>query len=185
MTHALAPGVRRLVDTCNVWVIERGGRTLLIDAGDGSVAETLGDRPVDWVLHTHHHREAAFGAALLADRGARLAVPAAEADRFADATGFWERLALDDRYDCANVFATLPADVPVSRRLDDYETLHWQGLEFLVLPTPGHTRGSVSYIVDIDGVRVAFCGGLIAAPGRVPTLFDLHWDYSNPDSPTT
>src|SRR5690606_18908809 len=64
----------------------------------------------------------------------------------------------------------------------DYETFEWEDLRFEVLPTPGHTRGAVSYLVDIDGSRWVFCGDLIHSPGRVWTLYDLHWDYSNPDA---
>jgi glyoxylase-like metal-dependent hydrolase (beta-lactamase superfamily II) len=168
-------------DRANVYVIERNGRALLIDSGDGTITDRIDATAVDWVLHTHHHRDSAGGAVALAEYGASIAAPAAEADIFEDAEGFWQRLALDDRYDCANAFSVPATSVPIAQRLADYERFRWQDLEFEVLPTPGHTRGSVTYLVTINGVRIAFCGDLIHSPGRVPTIYDLHWEYSNPD----
>src|SRR5213593_3097280 len=47
-------------DTCNVYVLRDGDAALLIDLGDGSVLEHLGEigvKRVEWVLFTHHHRE--------------------------------------------------------------------------------------------------------------------------------
>jgi glyoxylase-like metal-dependent hydrolase (beta-lactamase superfamily II) len=51
-----------------------------------------------------------------------------------------------------------------------------------VQPTPGHTRGSVTYLGQIDGLGCAFSGDLIAAPGRLPTIHDLQWQYGMPDA---
>jgi glyoxylase-like metal-dependent hydrolase (beta-lactamase superfamily II) len=142
---------------------------------------SLGIEAVDWALHTHHHREVCQGTARLSEHGARVAVPTAEAERFADAEGWWQRLQVDDRYDCANVFSSPVENIAVARELDDYERLDWEGLTVSVLPTPGHTRSSVTYLVKVGGRLLAFSGDLIHSPGRVWTIHDLHWDYSNPD----
>jgi glyoxylase-like metal-dependent hydrolase (beta-lactamase superfamily II) len=177
----VVPGVRRHDGGgCSSYVVERGGRALVVDAGEGIGAAADG-LPVDWVLHTHHHRDSALEGAALAARGAAVGVPEAEAERFEDAAGYWGRLVLDDRYDCANAFSTPVRSVPVTLRMRDGARLRWQDLEIEVLPTPGHTRGSITLLVDVDGCLVAFCGGLIHSAGHVPTLYDLHWDYSNPD----
>jgi hypothetical protein len=39
-----------------------------------------------------------------------------------------------------------------------------------VLPTPGHTLGSVSLIMDVDGKRTAFSGDLMHSPGKLVNL---------------
>ena len=43
--------------------------------------------------------------------------------------------------------------------------------------SPGHTEGSLSYLVDLDGKRLAFCGDLAASPGKILTMHDLEWVY--------
>ncbi len=72
--------------------------------------------------------------------------------------------------------------VPVARGLVDHERIGWAGGTFEVLPTPGHTKGSVSLVATVDGRDVAFTGDLIAGAGTVPTLHDLQWQYGMPDA---
>ena len=61
--------------------------------------------------------------------------------------------------------------------MNDYETFTWRGIDFRILPTPGHTLGSVSLVAEIDGKRTGFVGDLISSPGKVHTLYDLQYDY--------
>ena len=81
----------------NVGIVRDGGKALLIDCGDGSVAGPcpgLGITAVEQLLFTHHHRDQACGAGDLADRGAKIGVPEAERDYFANPAGYWN----DDRH---------------------------------------------------------------------------------------
>jgi hypothetical protein len=59
----------------------------------------------------------------------------------------------------------------VERWVKDGDEIKWQGITFRVLETPGYTRGSVSYITELDGKRIAFTGDLIYGDGRI---FDLY-----------
>ena len=63
--------------------------------------------------------------------------------------------------------------VPVARALQGGDVHEWEGLKFQVLDTPGHTDGSVTYLVEVDGRRVAFTGDLIAAPGQMWEIYSL------------
>ena len=59
------PDLYRWIDTCHVYILRAGDAALLIDLGDGSVLDHLGDigvKRVEWVLFTHHHREQCQGA---------------------------------------------------------------------------------------------------------------------------
>jgi glyoxylase-like metal-dependent hydrolase (beta-lactamase superfamily II) len=171
------------VDTCNVYVVVRGSRALLIDFGSGSVLKhlhRLGITQVDWILHTHHHRDQCLGHST-ATSGARVAIPAAEAHLMEDTHLFWRTKPIHSQYDCASDWNTLASGVVVDRRLEDGDSLNWSGIELRVLPTPGHTRGSVTYLADIDGLRYAFSGDLVCAGGRTWTLHDLQWHYDQPD----
>jgi glyoxylase-like metal-dependent hydrolase (beta-lactamase superfamily II) len=179
----LSPSVYCHVDTCNVYVVVRGSRGLLIDFGSGSILEhlqRLGVAEVDWVLHTHHHRDQCLGGPD-AVTGARVAVPAAEAHLMEDTALFWQTKPIHSQYDCASDWNTLASGLRVDRRLQDGESLNWAGIEFRVVPTPGHTRGSVTYLAEIDDVRYAFSGDLACAGGRAWTLHDLQWHYDQPD----
>ena len=42
-----------------------------------------------------------------------------------------------------------------------------------MLDTPGHTDGSLSYLVEVDGKRVVFCGDAIYDEGQVWDLYSL------------
>src|ERR1700720_325729 len=61
----LSPHLHRLGDTCNVYVLHVDSAALLIDAGSGAVADRIGElgiEQIEWVLHTHHHRDQSWGA---------------------------------------------------------------------------------------------------------------------------
>ncbi len=53
------------------------------------------------------------------------------------------------------------------------ETFHWEGLNLQVLATPGPTDASVSYIVEVDGKKLAFTGDLIYGPGKLWNFYML------------
>jgi glyoxylase-like metal-dependent hydrolase (beta-lactamase superfamily II) len=181
----LSPSLYWYRDTCNVYLLVRGDRGLLIDFGSGGVLEHLaetGVREIEWVLHTHHHRDQCQGDHLLAERGVRIAVPEREAALFAETDAFWRLKRIYDNYDVSSIGFTLPRSVPVARTLRDYETFGWRGHDIRVLPTPGHTKGSVTFVADVDGIPTAFCGDLIAEPGHVHTIHDLQWQYGLPDA---
>jgi glyoxylase-like metal-dependent hydrolase (beta-lactamase superfamily II) len=56
----LSEHLYRFEDACNVYLLADGGAGLLIDAGSAAVLDHLdaaGVKRVEWVLHTHHHRD--------------------------------------------------------------------------------------------------------------------------------
>jgi glyoxylase-like metal-dependent hydrolase (beta-lactamase superfamily II) len=174
----LAGRVHRFEDSCAAYVITSGQRALMIDLGSGEALDHLEGLGigVDVVLHTHHHRDQCQGD-LLVEPLTQIIVPAREAQYFEDAEQLWQTLGTSDLYDMTNHWQSLTRSVPVARRLEDYETVRWEGVEILALPTPGHTKGSLTYLADIDGLKWAFSGDLVHSPGRIWTLHDLQWSY--------
>ncbi|MDP9352369.1 MAG: MBL fold metallo-hydrolase, partial [Chloroflexota bacterium] len=167
-------------DTCLSYALVDGERALLVDCGSGFVLEALeeiGVRQVEWVLHTHHHRDQCQGDWMLVEHGASLAVPEREAHLFEDVETFWANRQVMDNYALGSDGFALATSVPVATRLQDYGTFKWRSYEFQVLPAPGHTKGSVSLLTQVDGAVVAFTGDLIAAPGRVWHVYDMQWQY--------
>ena len=81
----------------NVGIIRASDKALLIDCGDGSVTDVLGDlgiKSIDQIIFTHHHRDQACGAHNLSTNGARIGVPATERDYFDKVSAYWN----DPRY---------------------------------------------------------------------------------------
>lgn len=159
LVSAWAPWLGRRSDFC---VIERNGRTLSV------YREAEG---AELVLVTHARRDAfALG------RGSRaeLVAPEAEAELWERPEEFWKAF-LEARYhDYAAINTKVPIEpVRIARKVRDGDRIDWQGLRFEVAATPGWTPGAVSYLVELDGRRVAYTGGLILAGGRLLDLVSL------------
>ena len=169
-------------DTCNVYVIKDGETALLIDGGSGAVLDQLGQigcHQVEWVLHTHHHRDQCWGDSKLIKAGAKLAVPQYEKHLFEQAELFWQTRRVFDNYDDRNNFFTVAQDLPVHEILKDYENFAWHGYQFFVLPAKGHTQGSVVLITHIDGGYVSFTGDLMVSGGKLYQLHAMEYNYGD------
>lgn len=181
--HELSENLFVAADTCNVYLVRSGDAGLLIDAGSGAIAEVLGNagvEEVEWILHTHHHRDQCWGTPrLVAELGAKVAVPEYERYYFESAREHWAGKRIFDNYADGSTFFAPGADIGVDASLDDYETFRWRELEFLVIPAQGHTFGSSALIAEIDGRRVAFTGDLITTGGLVYQLHSLEYDYGD------
>ena len=162
----VAPGLYLYKGCVNTAVFERNGKKLLIDPGELNAAPDGGS--VDWVLMTHHHRDQGSNVGRLIESGARLAVPAAEAKLFSDADGFWKAQEHAWRNFHPTRF-TLRENVAVARALSDGDVLEWEGLAFRVIETPGHTDGSVTYLMELAG-KAALVTGSATGIGRATAL---------------
>jgi glyoxylase-like metal-dependent hydrolase (beta-lactamase superfamily II) len=165
-------------DTCHVYVLPTGREAVLIDCGDGSVLDRLAESGIDRVtdvLMTHHHRDQAQGLARLASAGARIWVPEVEQDLFKNVDAHWQAREIYNNYNNREDRFSLLEPVPVFGVLKDYHTYTFGDHTFTVVPTPGHTTGSIS-LVTADGD--AYVGDLIAGPGKVWSLAATQWSYN-------
>jgi len=176
--ESLTPHVGLFHDNVNVGVIRSHDKAILIGSGDGNIleaAKNLGINSIDWVLYTDHHRDQCEGAARLKQAGVKIAVPAAEARFFRNATDIWQGAdtILYDRMNFRPDLFILRSSVEPDRELQPGESFHWEGLDIQVVPTPGPTDDSVSYLMDIDGQKLAFTGDLIFGPGKLWNFYML------------
>jgi glyoxylase-like metal-dependent hydrolase (beta-lactamase superfamily II) len=177
---SISKSIYCLRDSCNVYVVVDDGAALVIDAGSGAVLEHLDVLNVDqieWVLHTHHHRDQCWGTPRLRQHGARVAVPEHERHLFDKAQTYWQTRRTYDNYNSRNTFFTIGEDIPVDAVLEDYEYFDWHGYRFYVLPAKGHTHGSSAFLADIDGQIVAFVGDLMASGGKLTHLHAMEYNY--------
>jgi glyoxylase-like metal-dependent hydrolase (beta-lactamase superfamily II) len=188
MTHApesnlveVAPGIARFRDTCNVYVLRSDRAAVLIDFGSGAVLDELPalgiDRVTD-VLLTHHHRDQVQGLQRAVDAGAQVWAPPVEHELIANVDRHWATRPLDNDYDLLQDRFSLLEPVAVAGTVDEYRTRRYGGFDVHTVPTPGHTVGSVTYFVDVEGRRLAFTGDLIYGEGKVWSLAATQWTYT-------
>lgn len=172
----ISPHLAVLQGPINVGVLRDGQKSLVIDCGDDTTVDSLkqlGIPSVDQVLFTHHHRDQACGAWRLQAAGARLVVPAGERAYFDRVADYWNgRKSRWNLYNFHPHHLMLAEPVRVDATATAGQTIAWGPAKIQVLDTPGHTDGSISYLVEVDGRRVAFCGDAIYDHGQV-------WDISS------
>jgi glyoxylase-like metal-dependent hydrolase (beta-lactamase superfamily II) len=177
----VAPDVFRFSDAANSYLIRSGREAILVDIGTGDVLDHLADFGVESVtdvLMTHHHRDGAQGLARAAAQGIPIWVPSTERDLFDRVDVHWQMRPLDNLYDLRQDRFSLLEPVPVAGVVPDYRTRRFGAVDVTTIPTPGHTPGSVSYLVERGGKRLAFTGDLVAAPGKVWSLAATQWTYT-------
>ena len=170
-------------DTCNTWVLREGDSALLINLGDGSVLDHLGElgiKQVEWVLFTDHHCEQCQGAPRLKGTGAKLAAPEAERALFEQPSNFRKmNVRLGDAYTIHGSSYVRPPiqPIPLDRTFKGMDTFSWRGHEFQCLDTRGHSPGAMSYVLQLNNRWLAFSGDAALAGAKMHTWFDAEWDY--------
>lgn len=179
----VAPGVQRWQDTCNVHVLKHEDSALLINLGDGSVLEHLGDigvKRVEWVLLTDHHRELCQGAVKLDRAVTKIATSEIEKEILESPLSFrkWHPR-LGDKFSVHGSSYVRPPSAPVKidRVLADGEKFTWNGFELTCVSTPGHSPGGMSFVVKRDSRTLAFTGGVMHDGAKMTNWFDTEWDY--------
>jgi len=178
------PGVFRIADTCNVYVVRAPGErtAFAVDFGSGRVLDHLGEMGIDRitdVLMTHHHRDQGQGLPRAVAQGIRIHVPPVERDLFADVEGMWQSRTLYNDYNLRQDMFSLVEPVPVHDVVPEYRRRTYAGTSVEVVPTPGHTSGHTAYLLPDAGVLVSgdalVTGHPTTArtgPQRLPAFFD-------------
>jgi glyoxylase-like metal-dependent hydrolase (beta-lactamase superfamily II) len=171
----------RVEDSCNVYIVAGAGAAICVDFGTGAAlrqSPLAGVRDPSDVLMTHHHRDQGQGLPLAVAAGARVWAPHAEQDLFQAVGAHWQAREVFNDYNMRQDRFALLDSVPLAGTLRDYATYRFGEYSFQVIPTPGHTTGSISLLAEIDGRQVAFTGDLIAGPGQVWSLAATQWTYN-------
>ncbi|NKB71719.1 MAG: MBL fold metallo-hydrolase [Candidatus Latescibacteria bacterium] len=165
--------------TCSTYIIRAGDHSLLIDCGMWAPAKLeqqadLGT--VEQVWLTHFHRDQCGAAPAWSKAGSQLTFPFAEKRFFEEADLL---RASYDIYD--NYTSYFPGRGPLEdlrgEYACDYQHLQWRDLSAEIVPLPGHTFGSVGYLLEVDGQRLLACGDVLCGPGKLREYFWAQWRY--------
>ena len=123
--------------------------------------EKCGRRKEDirWVLNTHCHVDHAMADRKFQQLGAEIIVHEADADaveKGTQVTAFYLLKGLTAFPRC-----------PVGRRFFDGEELELGQQKLRVIHTPGHTPGSVCFLLEVDGKNLLFSGDTVLYDGRL------------------
>ena len=123
--------------------------------------EKCGRRKEDirWVLNTHCHVDHAMADKKFQQLGAQIILHEADADAVEKGTQVTAYFLLKG--------VTEFPRCPVARRLYDGEELELGNQKLRVIHTPGHTPGSVCFLLDVDGKNLLFSGDTVLYDGRL------------------
>lgn len=165
----------------NTGIVADGRQAVLIDCGEGSVASALprlGIASVEALWNTHHHRDQVCGARRFTAAGSKVYVPAGERALFADVAAYWTNPKNRwHNFGFRPFHLILAEPLPVDGVLSDGQTDAWGATRLTVIATPGHTGGSLSFLVEADGRRIVFCGDAIYDAGKAWELWSLQTGY--------
>lgn len=159
----------------NTGIIRDGTCALLIDPSGTSLQTTLnvlGITSVQHIIYTHHHRDNASGFTI--PHNSTIGVPKAEVQWFSDVESFWN----DPKYrwhlyNCHPHNLMLANSISVTETYTEGDQINWGPASIITIETPGHTDGSVTYLVEVDDYKFAFSGDLIYDEGKIWELYSL------------
>jgi hydroxyacylglutathione hydrolase len=171
-------GISHTLDP-NVYLLSGDEELALVDAGAGPGEDrilenvrSLGYEPgqIRHIFLTHAHADHAGGAASLAERlGARVYLSELEREALetADEEALGLSIARRNGY-YPKDYQLRPCKVDVALRGD--ERLRCGELELVVIQTPGHSMGSVCFLIEAEEGVALFAGDTIFAGGRISLL---------------
>lgn len=177
----LLPDLFCFRDTCQVYVVREGGEAIAFDFGSGrwlNQLPGLGIRRLRHVLLTHHHADQCGGLLKQAAWPFEIHAPSGE-EAFLSPRGvrtFWRT----PRHltGVPPSYSVLPRGVPGARfNLAGFSDFWWDNRRIRVIHTPGHGRNALSFVLDVNGRQVVFCGDAAHAAATIWQPFHLEWDH--------
>lgn len=169
-------------DYINVYVVKNKDRAILIDFGSGKILDHLseiGVNKVDYIFHTHYHRDQCFGDHIAIQRKIKIAAPYKEERLFAEAEEFWNTVSFYDLYFFKPTYFVVPYNIRIDLAFKDKDKFEWGPFIFKIIETTGHTKGSISYLLELDNKKIMFTGDIIHSGGKVINYYDLQYVYND------
>ncbi len=201
--HEIAPGVLRADGMPAGYALVDGNAAVLIGAPKSSDIAALKARGLnpEFALLTHHNRDSCelaaewlkAGIPVRAGKKSEAWLSPEGVAKFWDeqmprpaGTG-WPQLFV--RYWTRYDFFVHPTGIAgITYDFDGDSALSFRGWRIEVVPTPGHSRDSVTLVArraeKVDEA-IAFCGDALAAPGKAWAPFTMDWNHWQPEGQQT
>jgi glyoxylase-like metal-dependent hydrolase (beta-lactamase superfamily II) len=127
-------------------------------------------KDIRWVLNTHCHVDHSMADKKFQEMGAEIILHEADAAAIEKGTQVTAYYLLDNDPELPVARKDYPAQFPrcaVNRRLSDGEELQLGGQKLQVIHTPGHTPGSVCFLLQVGGKKLLFSGDTVLYDYRV------------------
>jgi len=176
----LLPGLIQVRDTCNVYIIHDEKDAIAIDFGSGAwlpQLKQMGLPAISRVYLTHHHVDQCEGLLKKKNWPFEIHAPVDERGHLEPemVRRFWQIRNLGP---VPSSYSTLKRGIPnVRYDVAGFSDQFWGTRRIRFLLTPGHGRGAISYLVDIDGKQVLFCGDAAHADAKIHQPYHLEWDH--------
>tara|TARA_R110002073_G_scaffold65408_23_gene163444 strand:- start:3463 stop:5217 length:1755 start_codon:yes stop_codon:yes gene_type:complete len=178
-TTTVAPGVHAFGDLqpSAAFAIESSEGVILIDTGLDENATRLRElffsvqlrlEDVRYVLLTHAHYDHVFGANKVHEVSNAVVCAGAED---------YKVLSSADRFALFSLFPKTEFSgnpIRVDRQLHDGDVIESGDVTVRVIGCPGHTPGSMCYLVEKEGQRIMFAGDVIASLNFGPATYPVH-----------
>ena len=175
----VAPGIWRSTGFPAGHALVDGDAALLIDAPDDAV-DVKGIRKIEAVLLTHYHRDVCRGVPGFLKKGIKVRAPKGTEDWLSPkgVAKYWqESLPLRNS---RTAYLVVPEGFKgIDYTLEDGQSFSWRGYSIQVIATPGHARNHVAIAArkGKDAPPAVFCGGALAAPGKMWSPYTTDWDH--------
>lgn len=150
----------------------------------------------DLVLLTHHHRDSSANAGAFVAAGVTVRAPKLSEAYLSPAgvAAYWEKSMpvatpgrfppLTERYWGDWTYLVHPVGIEGVRcDLRDHEQITWHGWQITSLPTPGHSKDHMSFLVSRTEPkaermpRLCFSGDAVYGPGQMWSPYSLEWHH--------
>jgi glyoxylase-like metal-dependent hydrolase (beta-lactamase superfamily II) len=174
----VVPGVFRCPGAPAGYALIADGQALLID-GPQPADGLPGIRGVDRVLFTHYHRASCAALSSFLKNKVPVAAPkqAEEWLSVAKVRKYWQE-SLPLRTSRTAYLVVPEGFEGLDYSLADGQTIAWHDWTLQIFDVPGHARAQVAILAQKrQGLRILFCGGAIAAAGKIWAPYTTDWDH--------
>jgi glyoxylase-like metal-dependent hydrolase (beta-lactamase superfamily II) len=175
----IAPGILRTPGIPTGHALVDGDAALLVDAPLESRFAPKGISKIEGILLTHYHRGVCAAAGSLLEKGVKVRAPRG-ADEWLSTEGvrkYWQT-SLPLR-NSRTAYLVVPEGFEgIVYDLADGKDISWRGWKIRVVAIPGHARAHVALAARKGtGPLALFCGGALAAPGKLWAPYTTDWDH--------
>ncbi|MBT5831850.1 MAG: MBL fold metallo-hydrolase, partial [Candidatus Latescibacteria bacterium] len=163
-----------------MYILKKGEDAIAIDFGSGqwlAHLSEIGVKNLNHVLLTHAHRDQCYGLASQTEWPFEVHA-SGEDTRFFQTDrlkAFWRTYQAGG---CPPNYTAPREPLPfVKGDMGDASELFWKDTTIGVVPTPGHTRGAMTYVVNWGNKITAFCGDAVHEGGKLHQPYHLEWDH--------